>query len=70
MSEIVLLVGTISAYIVDVLTAVFTHMRKSRCTSVSCCGMKCDRDVLQDRESRRKSVENQSQRNCSAFDKI
>ena len=56
MSELVVIIGVISSGIVAVITAVFTNMRKSRCTSITCCGLKCDRDVVP-QESRKKSVE-------------
>ena len=61
MSELVIVIGVISSGIVAVITAVFTNMRKSRCTTITCCGLKCDRDVPQ--ESRKRSVE----KSCSAF---
>jgi len=39
------LLGVIAAF-GGIITIVFASVRKSRCTSLRCCGMQCTRDVM------------------------
>lgn len=46
MLEIVTIAGGISAALIAVISSIFMNIRHSRCTSIDCCGIHCERNVM------------------------
>jgi len=43
------LLGVLAAF-GGLITVVFAAMRKSRCTTINCCGLHCSREVMSEKE--------------------
>jgi len=50
MEGLILLVGAISGGIVSLVFAIFSSIRKSRCTTIDCGCIHCERGVMTERE--------------------
>jgi len=50
MEGLILLVGAISASLVSVIYACFGSIRKSRCSSIDCGCVHCQREVMSEKE--------------------
>ena len=50
MEGLILLVGAVSASLVSVIYACFGSIRKSRCSSINCGCVHCQREVMSEKE--------------------
>jgi hypothetical protein len=51
LTELSVFIGTIVASVGGLVGIIFNNARRSRCTSVSCCGLRCIRNVVPDSDS-------------------
>ena len=45
LTELSVFIGTIVASVGGLIGIIFTNARRSRCTSINCCGLNCVRNV-------------------------
>ena len=45
LTELSVFIGTIVASVGGLIGIIFTNARRSRCTSVNCCGLNCIRNI-------------------------
>ena len=51
LTELSVFIGTLVASVGGLIGIIFNNARRSRCTSVSCCGLNCIRNVVPDTDS-------------------
>jgi hypothetical protein len=51
LTELSVFIGTIVASVSGLVGIIFSNARRSRCTSVNCCGLNCIRNLPPDNDS-------------------